>query len=271
MLPEQTAEATLFGKIATVMGEVGRVAKDGYNDFHKYDYVTEAALVEAVRQKLAEKNVALIPSLSSTDERPYTTEKGKQSVVTTANVAFTFVDGDTGAMFRAEWAGQGDDPADKGLYKAYTGALKYFLMKTFLIPTGNDPEADTDADKRSQGRTASGPRRVGSGIGSKPTDKQKSFLRKIVEGKAHGVTTPTRKQLAQLLTEIEGAPELGEGWVDRLEMGHMKLLLDRLSNGDLPPDEGPPRSDLPDDPGAFSVPDGPDTGDVFHHADGSTR
>lgn len=155
--PEQVSGEALFRKLAEVMGEIGYVEKRGRNDFHKYDYVTEADLVEAVRAKLAERHVALIPSVQAISERPYKTDRGKESVVTTVTIAFAFVDGETGAMYRTEWAGQGDDPADKGLYKAYTGAVKYFLMKTFLIPTGDDPEGDRRTDERSQGRTAAKP------------------------------------------------------------------------------------------------------------------
>jgi hypothetical protein len=44
--------------------------------------------------------------------------------------------------------GEGQDAGDKGPYKAMTGAQKYALMKTFMIPTGDDPEADEDVDKR---------------------------------------------------------------------------------------------------------------------------
>jgi hypothetical protein len=149
-----TDEAGLFRKIAEVMGEVGYVEKRGRNTFHNYDYVTEADLVDAVRGKLAERKVALIPSVESIAERTYQA-KGKESVVTTVTVAFTFLDGETGATFKASWSGQGDDTADKGLYKAYTGALKYFLMKTFLVPTGDDPESDSKTDERAADRTIS--------------------------------------------------------------------------------------------------------------------
>jgi hypothetical protein len=149
-----TAPGGLYRKLAEVMAEVGYVQKQGYNSFHKYKYVTEADLIEAVRQKLAERNVVLIPSVVDVGERPVTSDKGKQSTVTTVKVAFTFCDGDTGELHRAEWAGAGDDPADKGLYKAYTGALKYFLMKAFLIATGDDPEGDDGTDRRSAGGPA---------------------------------------------------------------------------------------------------------------------
>lgn len=38
--------------------------------------------------------------------------------------------------------GEGMDTGDKAIYKAITGAQKYVLMKTFLIPTGDDPELE---------------------------------------------------------------------------------------------------------------------------------
>ncbi len=151
-MPEQTQpQSSLYTKLAQVMAEVGYVEKRGYNSFHGYKYVTEADLVDAVRTKLAARNVVVIPSLSDIAERPIKTAKGKDSTVTTARVAFTFCDGDSGETHTAEWAGAGDDAADKGLYKAMTGAAKYFLMKAFLIPTGDDPEADSSRDDSSAG------------------------------------------------------------------------------------------------------------------------
>ena len=153
--PEQVS--SLYSKLAAVMRDIGYVEKRGHNSFHNYDYVTEADLVDAVRSKLAARNVILIPSLSGIDERGVTNAKGKESTITTVRVAFTFCDGDSGQTHTAEWAGSGDDPADKGLYKAYTGAVKYFLMKSFLIPTGDDPEADSGTDERSSGGQSSRP------------------------------------------------------------------------------------------------------------------
>lgn len=133
----------LYAKLAEVMGEIGYVEKRGRNQFHGYSYATEADLADAVRSKLAARNVIVIPTLRDIDERSITTAKGKGSTVTTARIAFTFCDGDSGQTHTAEWAGAGEDAVDKGLYKAMTGAAKYFLMKSFLIPTGDDPEADS--------------------------------------------------------------------------------------------------------------------------------
>ena len=62
-----------------------------------------------------------------------------------------FLDGETGASIKKPWRGYGTDKEDKGGYKAMTGGEKYFLLKTFLIPTGDDPEATDDArDQRAR-------------------------------------------------------------------------------------------------------------------------
>jgi hypothetical protein len=37
---------------------------------------------------------------------------------------------------------------DKGVYKALTGSEKYFLMKAFLIPTGDDPEKESKDERK---------------------------------------------------------------------------------------------------------------------------
>jgi hypothetical protein len=42
------------------------------------------------------------------------------------------------------------------VYKAITGAMKYFISKNFLISTGDDPEKDSEAEKGSFAGDAAG-------------------------------------------------------------------------------------------------------------------
>lgn len=126
-------------KLAQVASAIGRIEKRGYNDFHKYNYALEADIVEGVRQELASRSVTLLPSVESVQ---------RDGDLTTVMMTFTFTDGDSGDTATMRWAGTGSDKGDKAIWKAYTGALKYVLMKTFLIATGDDPEGDTKVDKR---------------------------------------------------------------------------------------------------------------------------
>ncbi|HYE89524.1 MAG TPA: ERF family protein [Terriglobales bacterium] len=126
---------SLVTKLAEVMAEVERVAKRGRNDFHKYDYVTEADIAAAVREHMAARHLMMIPSVESLAWRA----DGK---IATLGVKFTIYDGDTGEMLPFLVYGEGQDSGDKATYKAMTGANKYALLKLFQIPTGDDPERE---------------------------------------------------------------------------------------------------------------------------------
>ena len=148
------AEIGLYAKLAAITAELGYVEKDGTNDFQRYKYTSAEAMLAAIRRPLSAHGIALMPSVTALGEREYETSKGKASVITTAHVTFTLVDGATGEKHECCWAGQGDDPGDKGLGKAYTNAIKTFLRQQFLIPQGDDPEADASTDRRAADRSA---------------------------------------------------------------------------------------------------------------------
>ena len=71
---------------------------------------------------------------------------GKSGDITTVFVPATFACADTGATYSVSWMGAGADNSDRRLYKAYTGGVKYLLMKTFMISTNDDPELATKAE-----------------------------------------------------------------------------------------------------------------------------
>lgn len=145
------AVKSLVTKLAEVMAAVERVPKRGHNDFHGYDYATEADIADEIRKELAARNVMLLPAITG-HERERVGEKGQ--VLTTLKMEFTFVDGDTGEERTRPWMGAGTDKEDKGLFKAMTGGEKYFLLKSFLIPTGDDPErTDKGGEADLPGRT----------------------------------------------------------------------------------------------------------------------
>lgn len=131
-------------KIAKIIGALGNVPKNGRNSFHKYDYVMEADLTRALAPLLSEHNVAFFPSVVEVTETPGKGSK-QQDTLATVTLEITIVDGESGDTMVVRWRGQGMDSGDKAYYKAYTGAIKYFLMKTFLVDTGDDPEIDQDA------------------------------------------------------------------------------------------------------------------------------
>jgi hypothetical protein len=94
-----------------------------------------------------------MPSTGSISERDFLTPRGKTSTLTTVEFTMRFLDAETSEVLECSWVGCGDDPADKGLYKAMTGAMRTFLRDFFLLPQGDDPEFDKKADERGAGRT----------------------------------------------------------------------------------------------------------------------
>jgi hypothetical protein len=125
----------LAAKLAEVMAAVDRVPKNGHNTHFNYDYATEADIAAAVRQELAKRHIMILPSVVSHD---------RQGDLTTLGMEFLIVDGESGESFSRPWLGSGSDKQDKGAYKAMTGGEKTFLLKMFLIPTGDDPENESD-------------------------------------------------------------------------------------------------------------------------------
>lgn len=136
------ARKSLVQKLAEVMGEVERVAKSGRNEFHRYDYATEADIVASVRGGMAARGVMLIPSIEKIEWTERAMSGKAPMKIATLTVKFTFLDGDSEQKIEFFGMGQGEDASDKAIYKAMTGAEKYALLKTFLIPTGDDPEED---------------------------------------------------------------------------------------------------------------------------------
>lgn len=142
------SEKKLVNKLVEVMKKVKYIPKTGENTFHNYKYATEADVNERVRDALSEQGVVMIPNVKSHSYREHINAKGKTEYIVTVEVEFSFIDGETGEIISFTTYGEGQDAGDKGTYKAITGAQKYALMKSLLIPTGDDPEADGGVDER---------------------------------------------------------------------------------------------------------------------------
>lgn len=146
--------ATLYRKIAAVTAAVSRIPKNGENAYHHYRYATESDITDGLRDLLKENGLAFLPPSVISWERDETIDNPKQGPRTRVQIQFAIACCDTGEVFTAMLWGEGQDTSDKGFYKAYTGAVKYFLMKTFLIATGDDPERD---DRQPEQRPAQRP------------------------------------------------------------------------------------------------------------------
>jgi hypothetical protein len=146
-----TEERKLIKKLSEIMKEVKYIEKRGENKFHKYKYATEADVNEKVREFLADRFILMIPSMKNHTVREHTNRQGNTEYIVTVDMTFTFSDGETGEEMTLTMSGSGQDAGDKGIMKAISAAQKYALMKLFMIPTGDDPEADSGVDERNAG------------------------------------------------------------------------------------------------------------------------
>lgn len=125
-------------KLVQVYARMKNVKKTGHNDFQNYDYTKEEDVLEALRPTLADVGLAVIPTVKGVDKQAYTDNKGGGFFITRVQMEYLMIDIETGDYIITQFIGEGQDKADKGIYKAYTGANKYFLTKTFHIVSGDD-------------------------------------------------------------------------------------------------------------------------------------
>ena len=141
MVEKTKKELNIYRKISKVMEEVKKIQKTGYNEFNKYEYATEEDVLKELRPALIKHKLLVIPSITGEKRETIPGEKGESSLIT-LNFNFKIIDVDNGDEITLLWVGYGSDKQDKGGYKAMTGAVKFFLSKTFLLPSGNDPEEE---------------------------------------------------------------------------------------------------------------------------------
>jgi hypothetical protein len=158
VVSQQQPEPSLHRKLTEVMASVDWQKKTGRNTQQNYNFVTAEQIKDSVRGALAERRVMVYTSVKSVDRSEWQTKGGTTMFSATIHGEVTFADGDSGELFTVEAAGEGMDSGDKALNKAQTAMLKYALINTFLIPTGDDPEQDSPEVTTRARRPAEAPR-----------------------------------------------------------------------------------------------------------------
>lgn len=186
-------------KVVRLMAQAGTIEKRGRNQNQKYDFVQEADLVNKIRPAMAEMGLMLHQTTVHYETQPmYETRSGGTMYLTTVGIAYRWIDAETGEVYDEPgiFYGTGADTGDKGVYKAATGSLKYFLMKSLLIGSGDDPEADEKVDQHAALGAADG-RRVmvtkapaqgvqKGGHSEVATDAQRQELKRIAKSMGIG-------------------------------------------------------------------------------------
>lgn len=125
----------------------GILEKGGYNQFDKYKYFSEAQYKELFTELFSKHGLELTVSEVAREEVAASEKMPFGRVVT---LEFRLTDVETGFFETALASGEGFDKGDKGIYKAYTGALKYYLANNFMVATGDDPEKDEQKEDKKE-------------------------------------------------------------------------------------------------------------------------
>ena len=120
--------------------ERGILKRGGKNDYDHYSYFSEAQYKELFTELFSKHGLEL-----KFNELEYNTFEGseKQANGRMPKIEFSLIDIETGFSEETVITGEGIDKGDKAGYKAYTGALKYYLANTFMVATGDDAEKDS--------------------------------------------------------------------------------------------------------------------------------
>ena len=120
--------------------ERGILKREGSNNYDHYKYFSEAQYKELFTGLMADHGLEL-----GFTELDYSTFEGtdKQANGRMPRLEFYLYDTETGFYETTVITGEAIDKGDKAGYKAYTGALKYYLANTFMVATGDNTEEES--------------------------------------------------------------------------------------------------------------------------------
>lgn len=136
--------SSLAGALAKAQAEFKSVGKSGENKFDKYSYANLEDYVTAVRPVLSKHGIVLLSSAEEIIPLEDRTTKGGGIEHAVRVKLTTRIVHESGEWIETSSCGEGQDRADKAVYKAITGARKYALASALNLATTDDPESDDD-------------------------------------------------------------------------------------------------------------------------------
>jgi hypothetical protein len=130
-------ELNIYQKLVEVRKSVPYLQKESQG--HQYQYTGSSQVLASVRAKMDELGLMLICKVLGHNLIEGKTAKGAKEFMTELDLEFTWINADKPEeTVVCPWYGQGVDNSEKGVGKSLTYAEKYFILKTFNIPTDKD-------------------------------------------------------------------------------------------------------------------------------------
>ena len=129
----------IYQKILSIMQEVQYLQKDDRVEFGstKYQALSEEKVTTILREQLIKHGLVVYPIRQ---------ESSRTGQITRVDVVYRMVNAENPEeSMEIASCGDGADSQDKGSGKAMTYAFKYMWLRTFALPTGEDPDKTSSA------------------------------------------------------------------------------------------------------------------------------
>lgn len=202
---------------------------DGYNDAQSYEYVGSSYYREVLGKGCRE--VGLIFKFNIANRIFTPLEKTKNMNLTTILGSIVFIDPDTGEHEDYTVMGDGSDNLDKGIYKAETMMIKYFVLNNFLLPKTQDevdPESGKEDKKAAEPVTIKSdePKKKKSTPATK--EERKEAVEEVVNNNA-----PTKEYVEEMISLIDKIQETGAQTKGKPYGESTKANLQKFLNGEI--------------------------------------
>lgn len=124
----------IYQRLNAIMIDVRAVNKQDKKVNNQYKFVSHDSVSKVLHDPLANHGVMMIPTITDLQQ------DGNRTAVQ-MEIAFVNIDKPEDRLCVNYW-GYGIDQQDKGIGKAVSYAVKYCLLKTFCLETGDDVEKD---------------------------------------------------------------------------------------------------------------------------------
>lgn len=196
----------LAAALAAAQAEMGGVGKSGKNDYDRYKYAKLEDYVNAAHAVMHKHGLSFVSGAEEIiplDDR--TTQKGGTEHAVRVKVVGRIIHASGEWVETSAW-GEGQDRADKAVYKAITGARKYLLASAFDLATTDDPEADEHVGR-------SGPPQQRPQARPAPAAQESPGQRRVVAENGRVIDADTGEEIQDnndLLTRKSLANELND-------------------------------------------------------------
>lgn len=144
VITEEKHRINLHDKKLLVMKDLKSFEKDGYNGGQHFHFVSESQVSLEFNELFVRHGISFSAEITDiVSVNQFQSKNGGTLFLTTIKMLITLSDGE--ADEKRVMHSSGVDSSDKGINKAFTSGVKYFLLRNFLS-SASDGDSDADQD-----------------------------------------------------------------------------------------------------------------------------